>query len=135
MATEKGTIKKTVLSAYGNVRKGGINAINIVKGDRLISVKMSDGNNDIVLGTKSGFAIRFNEKDVRDMGRVATGVRGVRLGKGDIVVGLLVMKRNDNILVVTENGYGKRSDINDYRITHRVGRVLLLLRQVKKSAR
>ncbi len=132
MATERGTIKKTVLSAYGNVRKGGINAINIVKGDRLIAVKMSDGSNDIVLGTKSGFAIRFNEKDVRDMGRVATGVRGVKLGKGDIVVGLLVIKRNDNILVVTENGYGKRSDINDYRITHRGGKGVITVKTNEK---
>ena len=91
MATEKGTVKKTVLSAYGNVRKGGINAINLVPGDKLISVKMTEGNNDIVLGTRNGFAVRFNEKDVRDMGRTATGVRGVRLTKGDNVVGLLVI--------------------------------------------
>ncbi len=132
MATEKGTVKKTVLSAYSNVRKGGINAINVVKGDRLISVKMTDGTNDIVLGTKNGFAIRFNEKDVRDMGRTATGVRGVNLGKGDIVVGLLVMKRNDNILVVTENGYGKRSDINDYRITRRGGKGVITVKTSEK---
>ncbi len=132
MATEHGTIKKTVLSAYGNVRKGGINAINVVKGDRLIAVKMSDGSNDIVLGTRNGFAIRFNEKDVRDMGRTATGVRGVKLGKGDKVVGLLVIKRNDNILVVTENGYGKRSDINDYRITHRGGKGVITVKTSEK---
>ena len=122
MATEQGTIKKTVLSAYGNVRKGGINAINLNKGDSLIAVKMTDGNNDIVLGTYHGFAIRFHENDVRDMGRTATGVRGVRLGKGDRVVGLLVIKRKDTILVVTEKGFGKRSDINDYRITKRGGK-------------
>jgi len=132
MATEQGTIKKTVLSAYGNVRKGGINAINVVKGDRLIAVKMSDSSNDIVLGTRNGFAIRFNEKDVRDMGRTATGVRGVKLGKGDKVVGLLVIKRNDNILVVTENGYGKRSDINDYRITHRGGKGVITVKTSEK---
>jgi DNA gyrase subunit A len=132
MATELGTIKKTVLSAYGNVRKGGINAINVVKGDRLIAVKMSDGTNDIVLGTHNGFSIRFNEKDVRDMGRTATGVRGVKLGKGDKVVGLLVIKRNDNILVVTENGYGKRSDINDYRITHRGGKGVITVKTSEK---
>jgi len=107
MATLKGTIKKTVLSAYGNVRRGGINAINIVEGDKLISVKVTDGTNDIVLGTRNGFAIRFNEKDVRTMGRTATGVRGVRLTKDDIVVGLVVMKRQATILVVTEKGYGK----------------------------
>jgi DNA gyrase subunit A len=132
MATEKGTIKKTVLSAYGNVRKGGINAINIAKDDKLISVKMSDGTNDVVLGTSNGFAIRFNEKDVRDMGRTATGVRGINLAKNDIVVGLLVIKRNDNILVVTENGFGKRSDINDYRITRRGGKGIITVKTTDK---
>ncbi len=132
MVTQKGTIKKTVLSAYGNVRKGGINAINLVEDDKLISVKLTDGNNDIVLGTRNGFAIRFNEKDVRDMGRVATGVRGIRLSKGDIVVGLLVFKRNDNILVVTGKGYGKRSDINDYRITHRGGKGVITVKTNEK---
>ena len=132
MATEKGTIKKTVLSAYGNVRKGGINAINLNKDDRLIEVKMTDGSSDLVLGTRNGFAIRFHEKDVRDMGRTATGVRGVRLGKGDKVVGLLVIKRNDTILVVTEKGYGKRSDINDYRITHRGGKGVITVKTTDK---
>ena len=123
MATVKGTVKKTVLSAYSHVRKGGINAINLVKDDSLIEVKMTDGTNDIVLGTRNGLAIRFNEKDVRNMGRTSTGVRGVRLGKGDIVVGLLVIKRQGtSILVVTENGYGKRSDINNYRLAHRGGK-------------
>jgi DNA gyrase subunit A len=132
MVTEKGTIKKTVLSAYGNVRKGGINAINIASDDKLISVKMTDGSNDIVIGTKNGLAIRFHEKDVRDMGRVATGVRGINLSKGDIVVGLLVIKRNDNILVVTEKGYGKRSDINDYRITRRGGKGVITVKTSEK---
>jgi DNA gyrase subunit A len=133
MATEKGTIKKTVLSAYGNVRKGGINAINLVKGDKLIEVKMTDGNNDIVLGTRNGFAIRFNEKDVRDMGRTATGVRGVRLSKDDIVVGLLVIKHQGaSILVVTEHGYGKRSDIKDYRITRRGGKGVITVKTTPK---
>ncbi len=132
MATKKGTVKKTVLSAYSNVRKGGINAINLVPGDNLIAVKMTDGNNDVVLGTRYGFAVRFNEKDVRDMGRTATGVRGVRLTKGDVVVGLIVIKRNDNILVVTENGYGKRSDINDYRITRRGGKGVITVKTTEK---
>jgi len=132
MATLRGTIKKTILSAYGNVRKGGINAINISKGDKLISVKLTDGNNDIVLGTRNGYAIRFNEKDVRSMGRTATGVRGVRLGKDDIVVGLVVMKRQATILVVTEKGYGKRSDINDYRTTHRGGKGVITVKTSDK---
>jgi DNA gyrase subunit A len=132
MATEKGTIKKTVLSAYGNVRKGGINAISLNTGDRLIEVKMTDGSSDLVLGTRNGFAIRFNEKDVRNMGRTATGVRGVRVGKGDKVVGLLVIRRNDTILVVTEKGYGKRSDINDYRITRRGGKGVITVKTTEK---
>ncbi len=133
MATERGTIKKTVLAAYGNVRKGGINAINLAAGDRLIEVKMTDGKNDIVIGTSNGFAIRFNEKDVRNMGRTATGVRGVRLGKGDHVVGLLVI-RNDKttVLVVTEKGFGKRSDINDYRITKRGGKGVITVKTTDK---
>jgi DNA gyrase subunit A len=129
MATEQGTVKKTVLSAYGNVRKGGINAINLKKNDRLIEVKMTDGSNDIMIGTRNGFAVRFHEKDVRDMGRTATGVRGVRLGKGDKVVGLLVIKRQGmSVLVVTEKGFGKRSDINDYRITHRGGKGVITVK-------
>jgi len=133
MATEKGTIKKTVLSAYGNVRKGGINAINLAAGDKLIEVKMTDGKNDIVIGTSNGFAIRFNEKDVRDMGRTATGVRGVRLGKGDRAVGLLVIRSDKaTVLVVTEKGYGKRSDIEDYRITKRGGKGVITVKTTDK---
>jgi DNA gyrase subunit A len=93
---------------------------------------MTDGSSDLVLGTRNGFAIRFNEKDVRNMGRTATGVRGVRVGKGDKVVGLLVIRRNDTILVVTEKGYGKRSDINDYRITRRGGKGVITVKTTEK---
>ncbi|OGU67879.1 MAG: DNA gyrase subunit A [Ignavibacteria bacterium RBG_16_36_9] len=133
MATEQGTVKKTVLSAYGNVRKGGINAINLKKNDRLIEVKMTDGTDDIMIGTRNGFAVRFHEKDARDMGRTATGVRGVRLGKGDKAVGLLVIKRQGmSVLVVTEKGYGKRSDVNDYRITHRGGKGVITVKTSDK---
>lgn len=133
MVTEQGTVKKTVLSAYGNVRKGGINAINLVQGDKLIEVKMTDGNNDIVIGTRNGFAIRFHEKDVREMGRTATGVRGIKLTKGDKVVGLLVIRHpQTSVLVVTEKGYGKRSDINDYRITKRGGKGVITVKTTDK---
>lgn len=136
MVTEKGTVKKTVLSAYGNVRKGGIYAINLISGDRLIEVKLTDGSNDIVIGTRNGFAIRFQEKDVRNMGRTATGVRGVNLTKGDRVVGLLVIKRQGtSVLVVTENGYGKRSDINDYRITRRGGKGVITVKTTPKTGK
>ncbi|MBI9072918.1 MAG: DNA gyrase subunit A [Melioribacteraceae bacterium] len=128
MVTENGTIKKTALTAYSNVRKGGINAIKLVEGDKLIEAKLTDGNNDIVIGTSNGLAIRFNEKDVREMGRTATGVRGIKLGKDDYVIGCIVVKRTASLLVVTDQGYGKRSDINDYRVTRRGGKGVITVK-------
>jgi len=122
MVTKNGTIKKTVLSAYANVRRGGINAINLVPGDKLMAVKLTDGNNHIIIGTKSGMAIRFEEEKVRSMGRTSTGVRGVRLSPGDEVVGFIVVRSVSTLLVVTDKGYGKRSNIEDYRITNRGGK-------------
>ncbi len=135
MATENGTIKKTVLSAYSNVRKGGINAINLVEGDRLIEVKISDGTNDIIIGTRNGMAIRFKETDVRSMGRTATGVRGINLNNGDIVIGMIVVKRENTLLVVTEKGFGKRSNISDYRITHRGGKGVITVKTGDKNGK
>ena len=132
MFTKKGTIKKTVLSAYSNVRKGGINAINIVEGDELVDVKLTEGNNDIVIGTSNGMAIRFHENDVRDMGRTATGVRGINLGKGDVVVAGIVIKREATLLVATDKGFGKRSDISDYRITKRGGKGIITVKTGEK---
>ncbi len=132
MCTKQGVIKKTVLSAYGNVRRGGINAIGLNDGDSLIAVKLSEGNNDIVIGTHNGNAIRFPENKVRDMGRTATGVRGITLQDDDFVVGLLVLKRQGTILVVTENGFGKRSDINDYRVTNRGGKGVITVKTTDK---
>lgn len=133
MATGQGTIKKTVLSAYSNVRKGGIIAINLTDGDKLIDVKMTEGSNDLVLGTFKGMAIRFNEKDVRDMGRTATGVRGINLSKGDHVVGLISIKRAASVLVVSDKGYGKRSDLSDYRITRRGGKGVITIKTSEKN--
>jgi len=133
MVTEKGTIKKTRLSAYSNVRRGGINAINIANGDKLIEVKLTDGNNDIVIGTRKGLAIRFNETDVREMGRTATGVRGIRLGAGDIVIGFIVIRSATTLLVVTDKGFGKRSEIDDYRITRRGGKGVITVRTGEKN--
>ncbi len=135
MATENGTIKKTVLSAYSNVRKGGINAINLVEGDRLIEVKISDGTNDVIIGTRNGMAIRFKETDVRPMGRTATGVRGINLNKGDIVIGMIIVKRDNTLLVVTEKGFGKRSNISDYRITHRGGKGVITVKTGEKNGK
>ena len=133
MVTQNGTIKKTVLSAYSNVRRGGINALTIAKGDKLIEVKLTDGNNDIIIGTKKGMAIRFNEKEVRPMGRTATGVRGIKLSKDDIVIGLIVVKSSSTLLVVTDKGYGKRSSIEDYRLTHRGGKGVITIKTGEKN--
>lgn len=133
MATKNGTIKKTVLSAYANVRRGGINAINLVPGDKLMAVKLTDGNNHIIIGTKSGMAIRFEEEKVRSMGRTSTGVRGVRLSPGDEVVGFIVVRSVSTLLVVTDKGYGKRSNIDDYRITNRGGKGVKTIKAGEKN--
>ena len=123
MITKLGIIKKTKLDAYSNIRRNGINAININEKDSLVEVKLTNGNQEIVIGTHFGQAIRFNESLVRDMGRTATGVRAIKLAKDDYVVGMIaVVRASATILVVTEKGYGKRSDLADYRITARGGK-------------
>ena len=132
MATKKGLVKKTVLSAYGNPRRGGINAINIREGDNLITAKLTDGNQEIVLGTLNGKAIRFYESDVRDMGRGASGVTGISLGKDDRVVGMVTVRTDSTLLVITENGYGKRSLISQYRITRRGGKGIVTVNTTDK---
>ena len=135
MATKNGTIKKIVLSAYANVRRGGINAINLVPGDKLIAVKMTDGNNDLIIGTKDGMAIRFEETKVRDMGRTSTGVRGIKLSPGDEVVGFIVVRSVSALLVVTDKGYGKRSSIEDYRVTNRGGKGIKTIKAGDKNGK
>jgi len=135
MVTEKGLIKKTRLDAFSNPRKTGIIAINLNEGDRLIDAKISDGADDIIIGTREGMAIRFNEQDVRDMGRNATGVRAITLDKNDKVVGMVVSKRKSTILVVTENGYGKRTEIDEYRITRRGGKGVRTLKTSDKNGK
>lgn len=135
MSTQLGTVKKTVLSAYSNVRKGGIIAINLEAGDKLVEAKLSEGNNDIIIGTRDGMAVRFNEKDVRDMGRTATGVRGIKLEKNDKVIGMIVVKNATTLLVVTEKGFGKRSEIEDYRLTHRGGKGVITVKTSEKNGK
>lgn len=135
MVTENGLIKKTRLDAFSNPRKTGIIAINLNKGDRLIDAKISDGSDDILIGTREGMAIRFNEIEVRDMGRNATGVKAVTLAKDDRVVGMVVSKRKATILVVTENGYGKRTEIDEYRITRRGGKGVKTLKTSDKNGK
>ncbi len=124
MCTKNGTIKKTKLEAFSRPRANGIYAITINEGDRLLEVKLTDGDSHIVMALNSGKAIRFNERDVRSMGRTAAGVRGITLGgKSDFVVGMVTIKNTDaNLLVVSEKGYGKRSSIDNYRITRRGGK-------------
>ena len=135
MATKNGTIKKTVLSAYGNPRKGGINAIGIEEKDSLIEAKITDGNCDIVIATKDGQAIRFPENKVRDMGRAAYGVRGISLEKKDEVIGMVVIKRDTTLLSVTENGYGKRSQISEYRVTNRGGKGVINIKTTERNGK
>jgi DNA gyrase subunit A len=132
-ATRNGIVKKTVLSAYGNVRSTGINAINIEDGDELIDVQVTDGNNDIVLGTRSGMSIRFHESDVREMGRATTGVKGIELDAPDRLIGMVVIRRDATLLVVTEKGLGKRSEVSEYRVQKRGGKGILTLRQTERT--
>ena len=135
MATRKGMIKKTVLSAYGNPRRDGINAIRINPGDELIEVKLTDGSSDVILATTLGMAIRFNESEVRDMGRVAAGVRGIRLTKNDHVIGMVIVKREGTLLSVSEKGFGKRTWIKEYRLTHRAGKGIKNFKVSEKTGR
>jgi DNA gyrase subunit A len=124
MCTQQGTIKKTTLEAYSRPRSNGINAITIKEGDKLLEVKLTNGDNHIVIAKKSGRAIHFHEQDVRPMGRTAAGVRGVRLeSENDRVVGMVCVSRDESdLMVVSEKGYGKRSSIDNYRITKRGGK-------------
>ena len=136
MATQKGIVKKTVLSAYSKPRKGGIYAIDIREGDRLIEAKITDGDNDILLGTKEGKSIRFSEKDVRPTGRKTMGVKGITLSSTeDEVIGMLIVKREGTILVGTENGLGKRTDVIQYRTQNRGGKGVMTMRITEKTGK
>ncbi len=132
-ATAKGTVKKTVLSAYGNPRSTGINAINIEDGDELIDVQVTDGSNDVVLATRHGMSIRFNEQDAREMGRATAGVRGIELEEGDRVIGMVVIRRDATLLVVSEKGLGKRSELAEYRVQRRGGKGIITLKRTEKT--
>ncbi|MDP2663922.1 MAG: DNA gyrase C-terminal beta-propeller domain-containing protein, partial [bacterium] len=124
MATKNGIIKKTPLEDFENIRKSGLIAITLKKGDLVENVQKTTGNDDIILVTKKGQSIRFKEKDLRSMGRTATGIRGIRLKKGDEVVTLDIVRDTSKptyLLVVSENGFGKRTDIKEYKIQGRGG--------------
>tara|TARA_X000000950_G_scaffold284615_1_gene388134 strand:- start:3095 stop:5599 length:2505 start_codon:yes stop_codon:yes gene_type:complete len=125
MATEKGVVKKTVLSAYKNVRVAGINAIKIDEDDQLIGVVLTDGDNDVMLSMRNGKAIRFHESGARSMGRVSRGVRGVRLEGDDRVVSIDIVDTQASMMAITENGYGKRTSFDEYRTQSRGGKGII----------
>jgi DNA gyrase subunit A len=134
MVTKQGIMKKTDLSNFENTRRSGIIAISLRKDDRLIDVRITNGKQQILIGTHGGMAIRFNESDVRSMGRTAAGVRAIRLGKKDFVVGLVAVKRpGASILVVTDKGFGKRSELQDYRMTRRGGKGVITMKSSDKN--
>jgi DNA gyrase subunit A len=133
-ATRKGMVKKTALSAYSNVRSGGIIAINLEEGDSLLSVRITNGENQIFIGTRQGMGIRFSEKDVRPMGRDTTGVRGVTLKKNsDEVVEMDIVDEKAHLLSVTEKGYGKRSEVAEYRFQGRGGSGVINIKVTEKN--
>ena len=135
MATRKGTIKKTELSAYGNPRLGGIIALTLDEGDKLIGVEITDGQREILLGTRQGIVIRFKEEDVRSMGRTARGVRGISLDEGNEVIGMETITPDSTaaILTVTEYGYGKRTAVSEYRLQGRGGRGIISVKVTDKN--
>ena len=132
-ATENGTVKKTELSAYSNPRAGGIIGINIDEGDRLLDIRVTEGNKNVLLATAKGFAIRFSEKDARPMGRATRGVRGIRLRKGDRVVGMEVLEEEGEILSMAEGAVGKRTPVSQYRLQSRGGKGIINLKVSAKT--
>ena len=136
MATRNGLVKKTVLSAYSKPRKGGIYAIEIREGDTLIEARITNGENDILLGTREGKSIRFSEKNIRPTGRKTMGVKGIKLSsKEDYVIAMLVVKREGTILVATEKGLGKRTDVIQYRTQTRGGKGVMTMRVTEKTGK
>jgi len=137
-ATKRGVIKKTLLEAYSRPRANGVIAINILEGDEVVDVRLTNGHNELLMADRNGRAVRFNENTIRAMGRVSTGVRGMRLDeRDDEVVGMVVVNKpeEETIMVVSENGYGKRSQVEDYRITNRGGKGVKTLNITEKTGR
>ncbi|MBS1234597.1 MAG: gyrA [Nitrospirae bacterium] len=135
MFTKNGTVKKTALTAYSNPRSKGIIAISLDDKDELIAVRKTSGNNDLIIGTRNGLSIKFNEEDVRDVGRAAKGVRGIRLRKGDEVVAAEVAEEKTAILTVAENGFGKRTKIEDYPLQGRGGKGVISIKLTEKGGK
>ena len=137
-ATKNGIVKKTSLKEYSRPRANGVQAINILEGDEVVDVRLTNGHNELIMADRNGKAVRFDENDVRCMGRVATGVRGMRLDEGDdAVVGMVVVNdaESETVMVVSENGYGKRSMVEDYRKTNRGGKGVKTMAVTEKTGR
>ncbi|MBE7546712.1 MAG: DNA gyrase subunit A [Candidatus Kuenenia stuttgartiensis] len=135
MATSHGIIKKTVLKAYGNPKKGGIIAINLDEGDTLIGVKLTNGKQDLILGTEQGKAVRFSEEDVRSVGRVSRGVKGIKLKNGDKVCGMVVVDDESSLMTICENGFGKRTNFEEYSAKNRGGQGVINIKTTERNGK
>jgi DNA gyrase subunit A len=135
MGTERGVVKKTELPAFSNPRAGGIIAMGVEDGDRLMAAQITDGTGEIFIGTRDGLAIRFPESDVRPMGRTAYGVKGISLREGDQVVAMEVVRPESTLLTVTENGYGKRTELDEYRVQSRGGVGIINIQTSERNGR
>jgi DNA gyrase subunit A len=135
MGTKKGIIKKTELSAFSNPRQGGIIALGLESGDKLIGVQLTDGQREILLGTRQGMTIRFKEDEVRPMGRTAYGVKGITLEEGNEVIGMetITPDSTTSILTVTEGGYGKRTPVGEYRVQGRGGKGIISVKTTERN--
>ncbi|HLP79720.1 MAG TPA: DNA gyrase subunit A, partial [Acidobacteriota bacterium] len=135
LATKNGTIKKSSLQDFSNPRAGGIRAIKLVENDELITAELTDGNQQIILATKDGIAIRFDEKDARELGRVSQGVRGIKLEENDSVVGMVIADDSKTLLTITEHGYGKRTPVSEYRLIGRGGKGVINIQTSERNGK
>jgi DNA gyrase subunit A len=136
MATRQGVVKKSPLKEYSNVRVGGIIAVNLDEGDRLIAAALTDGKQHVLLASKNGKSIRFAEEDARPMGRVSRGVRGMTLEGDDVVIGMEIIKadaESSTIFTVTENGYGKQTELAEYRVQSRAGKGIITIKTTERN--
>ena len=133
MTTRSGTVKRLPLDAIKNIRKTGIRALSIAEDDELITVRLTDGKQNILIATHEGYAICFDENEVRAMGRVATGVRGIKLAEGDYVIGAARARKDAYVLSITENGYGKRTPVEEFTVHHRGGGGMMLHNLTEKT--
>jgi DNA gyrase subunit A len=133
LCTRQGVIKKTDLQAYANPRRGGIIAINLEDGDEVIAARRTNGQQEVLIATRTGKSVRFNESQVRPMGRTATGVRGISLLENDKVVGMEILVPGNTILTVTERGFGKRTPLDDYRLQNRGGQGVITIRTTERN--